>query len=102
MKLLMNFLSILLKNDEIDDQLEGSRFNIKILSSLSSRCEKLNVPRGSSFIGSPNWSRYKNGKINPENIDDRCFQYTLALTQHYEEMKSYHGRVGNIKLFINQ
>ena len=31
----------------------------------------------------------KNATIDPKNINDRCFQYAFALTQHYGEIKSH-------------
>lgn len=60
--------------------MKGNGFSFKFGSSLSIRCEKVNVPECSSYK-SPNWLRYKNAAINPKNIADRCFQYAFTLTQ---------------------
>lgn len=35
--------------------------------------------------------------INPQNNDDRCFTYALALTQHYDDIKSNCQKVSDIK-----
>ena len=69
--------------------MKGSGFSLKFLSSLSVRCDKVNVSKGSSYIKSLNLFRYKNATINQKNIDDRLLQYGFALTQHYKEIK-YH------------
>ena len=63
--------------------MEWSRF------SLSIRCNKVNVPKGSSYIKPLDWVRYKNATVNPKNINDRCFQYAFTLTQHHKEIKNH-------------
>ena len=40
----------------------------------------------SSYIESPDWLNRKNAKINPKNIEDRCFQYAFTLSQHHKEI----------------
>ena len=70
------------EHNDIDKQMEGSGFSFKF-QSLSARYDKVNVPKGSSYIESPKWLRYKNSTINPKPIVDRCFQYAFALTQHH-------------------
>lgn len=37
------------------DEMDGSWFSFKFISSLNVSCGKKDVPRGSSFIRSPNW-----------------------------------------------
>ena len=37
--------------------------------------------------------------MNPKNNDD-SFQYELAFTQHYEEIKTHRKRTSNFKPFI--
>ena len=69
--------------------MEVSRFSFLFVSSLSIRCHEVNVPKGPSYSKSPKWVRYKNATKNPKNIDDSCFQYAFALTQHYKEMKNH-------------
>lgn len=53
-----------------------------------------------SYIKPPDWWKYENSKINPNIIDDRCFQHTLKLTQHNKEIKYHPEHVLSIKLFI--
>ena len=82
--------------------MDESRFSFKFVSKLDSRFEKVNVPKGSSFIKSTDWLRYKNARVNPQNTDDRCFQYAFALTQRYNEIRNYRERVSNIEAFIDE
>ena len=69
------FESLIKEYDRMDDRVEGGGFNFKFVSSLNFSCENLNLPRKS-----PNFLRYKNAKIIPQNNDDGCFQYALALS----------------------
>ena len=62
------FKSIENKYEDSVNQMEESRFSSKLLSKLDIRCEKVNVPKSSSFIKSPDWLRYKNATRNPKNI----------------------------------
>ena len=46
-------------------QMEGSGFDF--VGKLSIRCDKVNEVKGSSYIESPKWLRYKNATINKKN-----------------------------------
>ena len=85
----------------IDKQMEGSRFSFKFAGSLSVTCHKVNEPKASLYIKSPKWLRYKNSTINPENIDDRCFQYSFALTHYHKEVKNHPEHMSNITPFLS-
>lgn len=63
--------------------MEGDGFSFKFVSSLSISCDKVNAPKISLYTKSANWLKYKNTTINPKNVDDRFFQYAVALTQRY-------------------
>ena len=60
--------------------MEESRFSFKIISRLNIRCDRVNAPKGSSFIKSPYWLRFKNVTLNSKNVVDKCFRYAFALT----------------------
>ena len=71
--------------------MKDSWFSFKLTRSLNIRYDKVNKPKGSSYIKSTKWLRWKNTTKNPENINDRCFQiydtwkiYAFALTQHHK------------------
>ena len=44
----------------------------------------------------------KTTTINPENEDDKCFQYGATVALNYEEIESPPERVSNIKSSINK
>lgn len=44
--------------------------------------------------------RYKNATIKPKNIDDKCFQYGFAFTQHYNVITNNSEWKSNIKPFV--
>ena len=39
--------SFIKEGNEIDKQMDGSRFNVKFVGSLSIRCDRVNEPKGS-------------------------------------------------------
>ena len=53
------------------------------------------------YIKSPDWLGYENTTINPKYLNDRCFQYAFALTQHYKEIKNQPEGVSNIQPFVD-
>ena len=62
------------------------------------------MKRGGSYIDSPEWTKNKKEKseINPENNDNRCFQYALTVALNHEQIKSHPERISKIKPFIDQ
>ena len=43
-----------------------------------------------SSLEYPKWLKNKKATINPENNDDKCFQYTLTFALNYEQIKRIH------------
>ena len=62
----------------------------------------LNFKHGRSFIDSPDWIKKKKAKINPNNKDDKCFQYVATVALNYEEIESHLEGVSYIRLIINK
>ena len=46
--------------------------------------------------------KQKNATINPENEDDKCFQYAATVALNYEKNKLHPESVSNIKPFKNK
>ena len=42
-------------------------------------CHKVNFKRGGSYIDSADSISKKKTTINPENMDDKCFQYSATV-----------------------
>ena len=61
------------------------------------------VDRGGSYIDSPDWIKNKKATINPINKKyNKCFQYTVTVALHYEEIKKDPQRITKIKPFTNK
>ena len=66
------------------------------------KCHKVNFRRDGSYIDSPDWIKKKKAKINPENKNDKCFQYTVTVALSHGEIKYNPERASNIRPFINK
>ena len=58
--------------------------------------------KGLSYIDSPKWLKNKKATINPENNDDKCFQYALTAALNYQNINSHPERISNLRPFIDQ
>ena len=63
---------------------------------------KISLSRSGSHINSSEWLKNKKATINPENSDDKCFQYALTVALNYEQIKKDPQRISKIKPFIDQ
>ena len=67
--------------------MRGSNFIFDSVQLLYQNCHKINAKRGGSYIDSPDWIKQKNAAINPENTDDKCFQYPVTVALNYGKIK---------------
>ena len=42
---------------------------------------------GGSYTDSPDWIKKKKSTINPNNTEDKCFQYAVTVAFNYGEIK---------------
>ena len=54
------------------------------VEALYYKCHKISLNRGGSYTESPKWINDKKVSINPQNSDDKCFQYAVAVALNYE------------------
>ena len=54
-----------------------------------------------TFIETPEWIKSKTCTINPQNMDNRCFQYSVTVALNYQEIKNNPEIISKIKPFIN-
>ena len=78
----------------------SSKFALDYVQLLYCKCHKINVSRGGSYIGSPDW--IKKATINPISKKDKCFQYAVTVALNYEEIGKHAGRITKTKPFINK
>ena len=55
----------------------------------------------STFIETPDQIKNKKCTINPQNKDNKCFQYSVTLSLYHQEIKCHPERISKIKPFIN-
>ena len=54
-----------------------------------------------SFIETPEWINNKKCTINPQNTDNKCFQYSVVASLYQKEIKSHPERISKIKPYID-
>ena len=84
------FESLLQKYQEVlEEKMRGSKFVFESIDLLHYKLHKISLKRRESYI-------------NPQNNDDKGFQYAITAGLNYEQIKSHAERLSNIKLFIDQ
>ena len=63
---------------------------------MSYHIHKTSLKRGNSYIKSPEWVANKKAIINPKNVDDRCFEYSIVVALHHKEIKNHPERIQGI------
>ena len=97
------FESLLKKYEEnLQNKMRGSEFEFDGVNFLYYDFNKTSINRGRSYIDSPKWLKYKKSTINPENNDDKCFQYAVTLALNLDKIKKDPERVSKIKPFIEK
>ena len=66
------------------------------------KCHKVNFRPSGSYIDSPDWIKKRKATINPENADEKCFQYVVTVALNQEEFKWIPERASNVKRFLNK
>ena len=59
------------------------------------KCHKVNLWRGGSYIDSPDWIKKKKATMNPQNAENKYFQYTASVVLNYEDINWRSERVSN-------
>ena len=66
------------------------------------KVHKTSLKRGKSYIKFSEWVINKRGTINPQNKDNKCFQYSITVTLNHQNIGNHPERISNIKPFIDQ
>ena len=97
------FKSLLKRYQEgLEESMKESLFVFDSVNSLYYKLHKINLNKGGSYINSPKWLKNKKATINPENNDDKCFQYAITVALIHEQIKRDSQRITKIKHFIYQ
>ena len=96
-------------NDEDEDDIVYSNdrivyfdniFNDYIIENNTDQSETT-IINDSTFIDAPKWTKNKKYTINPQNNDNKCFQYSVTLSLYHQEIGINSFRISKIKPFIN-
>ena len=71
----------------------GSNFVFESVGLLSYHIHKTSLKRGNSYIKSPDWVANKKAIMNPKNVVDRCFEYSIVVALHHKEIKNHPERI---------
>ena len=81
------------------ETLEKTSFLIKGVESITYSFTKIIIKN--TFVESPDWIKNKKCTINPQNKDNKCFQYSVTISLYHKEIKNNPERISKIKPFIN-
>ena len=74
-----------------------SDFVFRSVDLLSYHIHKTSLKRGKSYMKSPEWIVNKRATINLKNLsDDKCFQYSINVALHHQDMENHPERITNI------
>ena len=97
------FNSILQRHQKgLQESMRGSDFVFDYVESLNYIFHKIDIKRSGSYIEAPKWIKNKKATINPQNKDDKCFQYAVTIALNYDRIEKHPERLNNVKPFINQ
>ena len=77
----------------------GSNFAFESVDLLSYHIHKTSLKRGNLHIKSPGWILNKRATINPKNNDNKCFEYSIVIALHHQQIGSHLERMSNIDFF---
>ena len=71
----------------------GSNFVFESVHLLSYDIHKTSLKRGNSYVKSCEWLINKRAAINPENKDDKSFQYSITVALNHQRIESCSERI---------
>ena len=74
----------------------GSNFVFESVDLLSYHIHKISLKRGKSDMKSPEWVVNKRATINPKNGDNKCFQCSITVALHHQDIENHRERITNI------
>ena len=84
-----------------EQSMKRSDFVFDYVESLIYIFHKIDLKRSGSYIEAPDWIKKKKTRINVENDDDKCFQYSVTVALNYDKIKKHHQRVNKVKKYVD-
>ena len=89
--------------EDSEEKMNGSEFFFDGINAFHYDLNKISLNRIGSYIKSERWLEEKQATINPQNKDNKCFQYALTIALNYEKINNNRHRISKkLKTFINQ
>ena len=82
--------------------LRDSKFVLDGIVYTDINVHRLNLTRGSSYISLPDWLAKKKAMINPKNLDEKCFKWSVIASLKWEEIGIDHQRVSKLRRYENE
>ena len=79
--------------EDLEEQMNGSEFVLDGINALCHDLNKISLNRIGSYIKSGRWLGEKKATINPQNKDNKCFQYSLIIALNYEKINNNRHRI---------
>ena len=80
----------------------GSNFVFESVGLLSYHIHKTSLKRENSYIRSPKWVASKKAIINPKNVDNRCFEYSIVVALHHKEIKNHPEKISGMHHYFSR
>ena len=77
--------------ENLEEKMSGSEFLFDAVNVLHYDLNKISLNRRGSYI-----------RINPKNDGNKCYVYSLVITQDYKQIKNHPERISNIETFVNK
>ena len=81
--------------------MKGSEFVFDSIELLHYKCHTISLNCDWSYVDSPKCLKSKKAAVDPKNIDDKCFQYAIAVVLNHKNILKDPHRISKIKPFIN-
>ena len=92
---MINHMSQQVENPALRD----SKFVFDRIIHTDISIHRLNLTRGSSYIPLPDWLAKKKAIINPKNLDEKCFKWSIIAALKWEEIDRDHQRVSKLRRY---
>ena len=79
--------------------LRDSKFISDSVIHMDIGVHRLNLTRGSSYIPLPEWLTKKKAIINPNNLDLKCFKWSVIAALKWREIDRDHQRVSKLRRY---
>ena len=90
--------------DHYEDKIENLNRCIASLNNLRNKYFKeyqstrYNDLIANTFTKTPEWLRLKRSVLNPNNNDNKCFQYSIILSLHHQQIGRNYSRISTMAL----